>query len=172
MVIPGVGTFTLTPAPTNKFVVLGTVTPPVAYSLAVPAPAWMLSATGMRLPPITRSCPTPAHVVVLELAPSGFQLETPAVKERLVRPSSARAPNAVPFPTSVFGNPASPLMVTPVPPFGLFQIGIPCHCAAAGIVKTVPSSTMISDVRFIRILHRHKERVGPADPVPANQRLR
>src|SRR5258705_7947489 len=126
MEIPGVGTFMLTPAPRNMLVTLGIATVPV-ISLPVPAPAWMFSATGIRLPPMTRNPATPAHVVVLEPAPSGFQLATPAVSERLVRPSVARAPYALPFPRSLLGNPTSPSMVTPVPPFGLFQIGIPLH---------------------------------------------
>src|SRR3954463_6586205 len=121
----------------------------------------MFNATGIRLPPITRNPATPPHDVVLELAPSGFQLETPAVNESAVRPSVARAPNAVPLPKSLLGNPTSPSMVTPVPPFGLFQIGIPFHWAAAErAARTVPSSTMTSEVRFIRILRRRKERDG------------
>src|SRR5580765_810269 len=126
MLIPGVGTLMLIPAPRNMLVILERSTVPV-IALPVPAPAWMFTATGIRLPPITRNPATPAHVVVLEPAPSGFQLATPAVSERLVRPSVARAPYAVPFPSSLLGNPASPSMVTPVPPFGLFQIGIPLH---------------------------------------------
>src|SRR5512145_963022 len=120
----------------------------------------MFKATGMRLPPIARNDATPPHVVVLEPAPSGFQLARPAVTARLVNPSVARAPNASPLPASVLGNPTSPLMVMPVPPFGLFHTGIPCHCAdaaAAGTTVNVPSSAMISKIRFIIILHRHKE---------------
>src|SRR5262245_49897868 len=118
----------------------------------------MFKATGMRLPPITRSCPTPPHVVVLEPAPSGFQVERPAVTARLVNPSVARAPHAWPLLAFELGNPASPLIVMPVPPFGLFHTGIPCHCAdavAAGTKASVPSSAMSSEIRFIIILHRH-----------------
>src|SRR5712671_1948579 len=112
----------------------------------------MFSATGIKLPPMTRNCATPATDVVLALAPLGFQLARPAVKLRLARPSVARAPNAVPFPASVLGTPTSPLIVMPVPPFGLFHAGIPCHCATAGdaahaiIVRTTA-------IRFIAILH-------------------
>src|ERR1700716_3494717 len=93
----------------------------------------MLSATGMRLPPMTRNCATPPTVVVLLLNPLGFQLEMPAVILMLASPSVARAPNAVPLPPLLLGKPRSPLRVTPVPPLGLFQTGIPAHCAMPGV---------------------------------------
>src|SRR5947208_2485285 len=92
----------------------------------------MFKATGIRLPPMTRNWATPATDVELAPASCGFQLAMPAVKLMLARPSVARAPNAVPLPASALGMPTSPLMVTPVPPFGLFHAGIPCHWATAG----------------------------------------
>src|SRR6266496_3015864 len=123
----------------------------VLMAPAVPAPSWILSAIGIRLPPMARNCATPPTEVVLASAPFGFQLATPAVKLMLASPSVARAPNAVPLPASLFGKPRSPFTVTPVPPFGLFHTGIPCHCAAAGIA-TQAISPMITASRFIRIL--------------------
>src|SRR6266487_2834986 len=124
---PGVGTFTLSPAPARMLVNFGDVTRPLVIALAVPAPNWIFSAMGIKLPPMARNCATPPTDVVLALAPFGFQLATPAVKLMLASPSVPRAPNAVPFPASVFGTPTSPLIVTPVPPFGLFHAGIPSH---------------------------------------------
>src|SRR6266516_6880798 len=125
MLMPGVGTFTLRPARARMLVVLGMVVPEIAP--AVPAPNWIFSAIGIRLPPMARNCATPPTEVVLAGAPFGFQLATPAVKLMLASPSVARAPKAVPLPASVFGTPTSPLIVTPVPPFGLFHAGIPAH---------------------------------------------
>src|SRR6476646_10509215 len=90
----------------------------------------MLSATGIRLPPMTRNPATPPTVVERLSNPLGFQLDNPAVRLMFAKPSVARAPNAVPLPASEFGTPTSPLMVTPVPPLGLFHAGIPAHCAA------------------------------------------
>src|SRR5882672_1611486 len=149
MLRPGVGTFTLRPAPARMFVVLGMEVPEMAP--AVPAPNWILRAMGIRLPPMARNCATPPTDVVLAGAPFGFQLATPAVKLRLARPNVARAPNAVPLPASVLGKPTSPFTVIPVPPFGLFQAGMPSHCAAAG-TATQAISPMIAASRFIRIL--------------------
>src|SRR6058998_2099788 len=113
----------------------------------------MFRAMGIRLPPIARNCATPPTDVVLELAPFGFQLETPAVKLMLARPSVPRAPNAVPLPASVFGTPTSPLTVMPVPPFGLFHAGIPGHWATAGVAAHAIIVTNTA-IRFIRILHQ------------------
>src|SRR5438093_7639839 len=149
MLMPGVGTFTLRPAPARMFVVLGMVVPEIA--LAVPAPSWILSAIGIRLPPMARNCATPPTDVELALAPFGFQLAMPAVKLMLAKPSVPRAPNAVPLPASVFGTPMSPLIVTPVPPFGLFHAGIPCHCATAGDAAQA-IIVMTTAIRFICIL--------------------
>src|SRR2546425_10237911 len=126
MLTPGVGTLMLMPAPATSFVLLGRVTVPVV-ALAVPAPSWMFTATGIRLPPITLNCATPPTDVMLLLYPFGFQLESPAVRLMFAIPSVARAPNAVPLPPLLFGRPRSPSIVTPVPPFGLFQTGIPAH---------------------------------------------
>src|SRR6267154_4214928 len=111
----------------------------------------MLSATGIRLPPIARNAATPPTEVVAWSAPFGFQLARPAVKLMLASPKVARAPKAVPFPYPVFGRPRSPLSVMPVPPFGLFQAGIPGHCAARG-VATQAINPVIAASRFIRIL--------------------
>src|SRR2546421_8500848 len=123
MLSPGVGTLTLTPAATTSIVALGCV--PTA--LEVPAPSWMFMATGIRLPPITLNCAVPPTDVVLLLYPSGFQFDRPAVTLMLAKPTVARAPYAVPLPLLVLGKPRSPSIVTPVPPFGLFQTGIPAH---------------------------------------------
>src|SRR6267378_2715893 len=146
MLIPGVGTFTLTPAPARSVATLGT-------ELVVPAPSWKFSATGMRLPPMTLNCAVPPTDVKLLLAPLGFQLETPAVRLMLARPSVARAPNAVPLPPLLLGKPRSPLTVTPVPPLGLFQTGMPAHWATAGrgVAANVISAVIVA-IRFIRIL--------------------
>src|SRR5213083_3217123 len=59
----------------------------------------------------------------------------PAVRVSVPRPSEARPPNALPLPEAESGLPQSPLMVTPVPPLGLFHTGIPSHCAAAGVAR-------------------------------------
>ena len=56
-----------------------------------------------------------------------FQVARPAVSCRLARPSEPRTPNAVPLPPFALGMARSPLMVTPVPPLGLFQTGMPNH---------------------------------------------
>src|SRR6266852_5369457 len=125
MLRPGVGTFTLMPAPATIMVVLGCVMRPEVTALEVPAPSWKFIATGIRLPPITLNCAVPPTDVVLLLYPSGFQFDRPAVRLILARPTVARAPYAVPLPPFVFGKPKSPSIVTPVPPFGLFQTGIP-----------------------------------------------
>src|SRR5947199_10480199 len=124
MLSPGVGTLTLTPAATTSIVALGCV--PTA--LDVPAPSWMFMATGINLPPMTLNCAVPPTDVTLLVYPFGFQLERPAVKLMLAMPSVARAPNAVPLPPVLFGKARSPSIVTPVPPLGLFQTGIPAHC--------------------------------------------
>src|SRR6266566_2052316 len=129
---PGVGTFTLSPAPARIVVTFGRGMVSL-MALIVPAPSWMLREMGIRLPPIARNCATPPTDVALAGAPFGFQLATPAVKLMLASPSVARAPKAVPLPASVFGTPTSPLIVTPVPPFGLFHAGIPAHWATAGV---------------------------------------
>src|SRR2546425_9843554 len=123
MLSPGVGTLTLMPAPATSIVFLGCV--PTA--LAVPPPSWMFTATGIRLPPMTLNCAVPPTDVVLLLEPLGFQLDRPAVRLIFAIPSVARAPNAVPLPPVLFGKPRSPSIVTPVPPLGLFQTGIPAH---------------------------------------------
>src|SRR5216117_57940 len=112
----------------------------------------MLSATGIKLPPIALNAATPPTDVVASSAPFGFQLARPAVKLMLASPKVARAPKAVPFPYPVFGRPRSPLIVMPLPPFGLFQAGIPGHCAARG-VATQAIHTVITAIRFICILH-------------------
>src|SRR5436309_2517704 len=108
----------------------------------------MFSETGIKLPPIARKPATPPTDVVLSVAPFGFQLAMPAVRLMLARPSEARAPNAVPLPASEFGNPKSPLIVTPVPPFGLFHAGIPCHWATAGVAAHA-IIVAITAIRFI-----------------------
>src|SRR5712664_854709 len=123
MLTPGVGTLTLTPAPATSIVLLTCV--PTA--LALPAPSWMFTATGIRLPPMTLNCAVPPTDVALLLEPLGFQLERPAVRLMFAMPNVARAPNAVPLPPLVFGKPRSPSIVSPVPPLGLFQTGIPAH---------------------------------------------
>src|SRR5436309_12154555 len=100
----------------------------------------MFSETGIKLPPIARKPATPPTDVVLSVAPFGFQLATPAVRLMLASPNVARAPNAVPLPASEFGKPRSPSTVTPVPPFGLFHAGIPCHCAASGVAANAAAA--------------------------------
>src|SRR5712691_41752 len=128
MLSPGVGALTLTPAPATSMVTLGWITVAVSVAeLAVPAPSWKFTATGIKLPPMTLNCAVPPTDVTLLVYPFGFQLERPAVKLMLAIPSVARAPNAVPLPPLLFGRPRSPSIVTPVPPLGLFQTGIPAH---------------------------------------------
>ena len=72
----------------------------------------------------------------------------PAVRVSVPRPSEARPPNALPLPEVESGLPQSPLMVMPVPPFGLFHTGIPSHCAAAGAVTNAAKARHIA-ARFI-----------------------
>src|SRR5881394_242690 len=149
MLIPGVGTLTATPPPAVIRVVLG-----LAFAAPiVAAPTCRFRAIGSRLPPIMRNAALPPTDVKLSAAPLGFQLERPAVSCRLASPSEARAPNAVPLPQSAFGMARSPLMVTPVPPFGLFQTGIPSHWAAAGVAAHAANAKTIM-MRFMRILPR------------------
>src|SRR6266513_206565 len=150
---PGVGTFTLMPTPARMLVSFGSVSGPLLIAVDVPAPSWMLSATGIKLPPMTRKPATPPTVVERLSNPFGFQLEIPAVKLIFARPNVARAPKAVPFPASEFGTPTSPLIVTPVPPLGLFHAGIPAHCAARGVTPASPAAAITNRMRFIDILH-------------------
>src|SRR5258706_12624485 len=98
MLRPGVGRSTLTPtaAPAS-------VTPGAPVEDTLPAPPCRFTAIGIRLPPITRKPTWPPTEVALLVAPSGFQLERPAVIVRLLSPSEPRAPNAGPFPSSVPG---------------------------------------------------------------------
>src|ERR1041384_2849141 len=81
--------------------------------------------------------------VALLLAPDGFQDDIPAVTLRLPSPSVARPPKALPFPRSALGLPKSPLIVTPVPPFGLFHTGIPAHCAPAGAATAAANAKTV-----------------------------
>src|SRR5687768_291967 len=80
-------------------------------------------------------------------------------------PTEARAPNAVPLPRSALGIARSPLIVTPVPPFGLLQFGIPSAWAASG--DTAHSAVaMIVRMRFIdglRMLSSLLPTVRPSD---------
>src|SRR5260221_12622969 len=149
MLIPGVGTLTAMPAPAVRRVVAES--PFAAPALA--APTWRFSATGIRLPPITLNAALPPIDVTLSGFPEGFHDTTPAVSERLARPSVPRAPNAVPLPPLLFGMPTSPLIVTPVPPFGLFQTGMPAHWAATGAAATAANAKTVM-MRFMRILPR------------------
>src|SRR5439155_14491787 len=160
MLMPGVGTLTLTPAPPRNVVSLGTnVTVPVSTELVVLPPSWKFSATGMRLPPMTLNCAVPPTDVKLWLYPLGFQLETPAVKLMLARPSVARAPNAVPLPALLLGKPKSPSTVTPVPPLGLFQPAIPPiapTAASAPKMSTLPTllfPSFLSSPKELLIIH-------------------
>src|SRR5438067_251665 len=121
MLSPGVGTLTLTAPPRPSRV---TAESPLAAP-ACAAPTWRLMETGIRLPPITRNAAWPPTDVKLSLAPFGFHDAIPAVSVIFASPSEPRAPNAVPLPRSVFGMARSPLIVTPVPPLGLLQFGIP-----------------------------------------------
>src|SRR5947207_15298543 len=146
---PGVGTFTLMPAPTRRLVSFGNVSGPLLIAVDGPAPSWMLSATGIRLPPMTRNPATPPTVVERLSKPFGFQLEIPAVRLMFARPTVARAPKAVPLPASEFGTPTSPLIVTPVPPLGLFHAGIPAHCAASGVTPASTAAAITNSMRFI-----------------------
>src|SRR5258705_7378384 len=86
----------------------------------------------------------PPTDVAFSEAPLGLNDAMPAVTERLARPSVARAPNAVPLAVPL-GMPRSPLIVTPGPPFGLFQTGMPAHLAAAGAAATPdkPKNAMV-----------------------------
>src|SRR5882672_1204226 len=160
MLIPGVGTLTATPAPAVSRVVAES--PFAAPARA--APIWRFSATGIKLPPITLKAALPPTDVTLSTAPLGFHDTRPAVNERLARPTVARAPNAVPLPPFVLGTPRSPLMVTPVPPLGLFQTGMPNHCAAAGADVSAASAKTVMR-RFMRVLQTVENR-EPASPDP------
>src|SRR6266508_3441844 len=178
MLTPGVGTFTPSPAPAMMFVVFGRVEVPAVILPAVPAPSCRFSEIGSRLPPITRNPAFAPTEVVLSLNPSGFHDASPAVMLRLARPNVPRAPNAVPLPPSWFGIPRSPLIVTPVPPLGLFQTGIPAHWAAAGAAANAATATTVM-MRFIpfpsrgawkpgRSLHPGVE-PGPTVGIPRRQ---
>src|SRR2546426_11010453 len=92
----------------------------------------------------------------------------PAVRVNVPRPSEARPPNALPLPKLESGLPQSPLMVIPVPPFGLFHTGIPSHCAAAGAVTNAAKARHIA-ARFISPLVE-KESTGPGRPAPRTTR--
>src|SRR6266850_3367409 len=146
MLIPGVGTLTAMPAPAVTRVAAESPFAAPAWA----APIWRFSATGIKLPPMILNAAFPPTDVALSVPPLGFHDTTPAVNERLARPSVARAPNAVPL---LFGMPRSPLIVTPVPPFGLFQTGMPAHCAATGAAATADNAKTVM-MRFIRILPR------------------
>src|SRR5258706_5199634 len=148
MLNPGVGTLTLTAPPRPRRV-------SAESPLAAPvweAPTCRLMETGMRLPPITRNPAWPPTDVKLALAPSGFHDDRPAVSVIFASPSETRAPNAVPFPRSEFGLARSPLIVTPVPPLGLLQFGIPDSCAVSGAAVNATVMSTVS-MRFIDILH-------------------
>src|SRR5438309_5621579 len=93
MLIPGDGMLALTPPP--AVMVVSAVQP---VHDARPAPSCRLIETGIRLPPITRNAACPPTLVRLLVAPSGFQLESPAVTVRFARPSDARAPKPLPLP--------------------------------------------------------------------------
>src|SRR5437870_13870464 len=121
MLRPGVGRLTARPTAPITLVVAGRVG--LAESLRA-APTCRFTDTGIRLPPMTRIAALPPMDVVLEVAVSGLKLSTPAVRVSVPRPSEARPPNALPLPREESGLPQSPLMVMPVPPFGLFQTGI------------------------------------------------
>src|SRR5690242_2244021 len=122
MLRPGVGRFTLTPTAAPASVML---LHPVQDTL--PALPCRFTAIGIRLPPMTRNPTWPPTDVVLLVAPSGFQLARPRVRFKFPRPRDPRAPNAVPLPYVESGLARSPLMVIPVPPFGLFHTGMPSH---------------------------------------------
>src|SRR5687767_4530175 len=156
MLSPGVGTLTLTAPPRPILVRLGLPFPsPVREALSC-----RLTATGSRLPPITRNAAWPPNDVKSSGAPSGFQNESPPVSDRLASPTVARAPNAVPLPMSSLGMPRSPLITTPVPPFGLLQFGIPRSWAAAGVATQAASASTVR-VRFIRILQHTRPSAAP-----------
>src|SRR5258705_8160179 len=106
----------------------------------------------MKLPPMTLKAACPPTDVALSAAPLGLNDAMPAVTERWARPSVARAPNAVPLAVPL-GMPRSPLIVTPVPPLGLFQTGMPAHWAAAGAAATADNAKTVM-MRFMRILPR------------------
>src|SRR2546426_3442358 len=94
---PGMGKLTASPPPNVSRV-------RAESPLAAPwwaAPNWRFIATGNRLPPITRNAALPPTELTLLDAPSGFHVVTPAVSDRLTRPSDARAPNTFPLPRLV-----------------------------------------------------------------------
>ena len=76
---------------------------PVAVVRA--APACRFTLTGIKLPPIRRKATSPPNDLALLLAPSGFQVEKPAVTSMFDNPSVARAPKALPFPELLSGLP-------------------------------------------------------------------
>src|SRR6266513_1945048 len=153
MLMPGVGTFTATPPPAVIRVSAGE---PLAAA-ARAAPTCRLSETGIRLPPMMRNAALPPTDVTASAAPFGFHDTRPAVRPRFARPSVARAPNAVPLPKSELGMPRSPLIVTPVPPFGLFHTGTPVHCAAAGLTANATRASTIK-ILFICNLRKREDR--------------
>src|SRR5712691_6169901 len=165
MLTPGDGTLALMPAPAMMFVRFASkALAPVPIAVAVAPPSWMFRATGSRLPPMTRNAATPPVEVRLSLYPWGFQVASPAVRLRFTSPRVARAPHAVPSRASVLGLPKSPLIVTPVPPLGLFQTGIPSHCAAAGAADN-PARARRINARFMCLLPMYENR-RPASPAP------
>src|SRR6266581_575599 len=145
MFSPGVGRFTLMP---TAAIAVVTLLQPEQDVLA--APPCRFSAIGIKLPPITRKATlAPTDVRLLLPAPSGLSLARPAVMVRLPRPSAPRAPITVPLPSVESGLAKSPLMVMPVPPLGLFHIGMPNHWAVAGAASNAESPSTIIP-RFIR----------------------
>src|SRR5689334_15155741 len=94
MLKPGVGSGTLIPTAPMTRVVAG----PWAVESERAAPACRLTATGSREPPINRKSALPPKLVIPLVAPSGFQLSTPAVSVIVERPSDARPPHVLPLP--------------------------------------------------------------------------
>src|SRR6266545_1052571 len=125
--MPGVGSGTENPTAPVTWVCAWPST-----SLVRAAPACRLTAAGSRLPPITRKSACPPHDVTRSMSESESYDATPAVSVSVPRPRDARPAHVVPPPYTSFGFPKSPLMVTPVPPLGLFHTGIPSHCPAVG----------------------------------------
>src|SRR5437899_6575453 len=94
MLKPGVGSGTLIPAAPVTDVSAGVA---LAESVRA-APTCTLTATGSRLPPIRRMSTSPPNDVKLSVAPSGFQVATPAVNFSVPSPRDVRPPHVFPLP--------------------------------------------------------------------------
>src|ERR1051325_1417665 len=90
MLIPGVGSGTLTPTAPNTVVDAGTVSAPDVPMALCPAPSCRLTERGIKLPPMRRKAAVPPYVVARAFWPSGFHEATPAVSVMVPIPSAGK----------------------------------------------------------------------------------